>query len=233
VYLDNMNIPSVITIDGPAGAGKSTLGELLARKLDYLYFDTGVMYRALTLAALEHQLDHNDEAALTQLAQSIDINVVAPETDDGRPYTVQLDGRDVTWNIRQRDVEQYVSLVSRHPSVRAVMRDRQRAIGQRGGVIMVGRDIGKVVMPDAPLKIYLEASLDERARRRTEELRSRGQEVDREHIQADVKRRDELDRHVMAPAPDALVLEGDYLSPEEEVDAILAHIQQTFSSGQS
>ena len=220
-----MDIPQIITIDGPAGAGKSTLGDLLARKLDYLYFDTGVMYRALTLAAIEHGVDNDDERALAQLAETVEIALAPPHVADGRQYTVYLDGRDATWDLRRPDVEGRVSAVSRHPEVRRVMRERQRAIGRAGRVVMVGRDIGKIVMPDAPLKIYLEASIDERARRRTAELHARGRDDAMEHIREDVARRDALDRHVMQPAPDALVLRCDDLSPEDEIELILEHIR--------
>src|SRR5689334_19549110 len=161
-----MTIPDTITIDGPAGAGKSTLGELLARRLGYLYFDTGLMYRALTWAALRQGIDLADPAATAALARQLDIQMLPPTAADGRQYTVLVDGHDATWELRRPEVEQQVSLAASYPAVREVMRARQREIGLRGHVVMVGRDIGKIVMPEAPLKIYLEASLEERARRR-------------------------------------------------------------------
>lgn len=222
----NMSIPFVITIDGPAGAGKSTLGELLARRLGYLYFDTGVMYRALALASLERAIPPGDAGQMAGLVGEIQISVEPPHLDDGRPYTVRLDGRDVTWELRRPEVEKQVSLASSHPAVRANLRARQRAIGQRGRVVMVGRDIGSVVMPEAGLKIYLDASLEERARRRTDELRARGRAVELGVVQDDVARRDALDRHVMTPAPDAIVIQGDDLSPEEEVELVLEYLQK-------
>ncbi|HEU4324751.1 MAG TPA: (d)CMP kinase [Roseiflexaceae bacterium] len=222
-----MSIPFVITIDGPAGAGKSTLGELLARRLGYMYFDTGVMYRALTLASIERDIPPGDAAQMEGLAGEIKISVLPAHIDDGRANTVLLDGRDVTWDLRRPEVEKRVSLASSHPAVRATMRARQRAIGLRGRVVIVGRDIGSVVMPDAGLKIYLEASLEERARRRTDELRSRGRAVELGAVQDDVARRDALDRHVMVPAPDAIVIQGDNLSPEEEVELVLEHLRKT------
>lgn len=220
-----MQLPSVITIDGPAGAGKSTLGELLARRLGYLYFDTGVMYRALTLAALRHGCDLHNGAALEELARQTCIEVQAPTCDDGRQYTVTLDGDDVTWAIRTPDVDRNVSLVSGYSGVRREMVRQQRVIGARGRVVMVGRDIGSVVMPNAALKIYLEASLDERSRRRASDQRQRGYDLPLEQIRADIARRDELDRHVMQPAADALILQSDQLSPDGEVAWILAQIQ--------
>ncbi|MCG8351478.1 MAG: (d)CMP kinase [Chloroflexales bacterium] len=216
-----MHTPSVITIDGPAGAGKSTLGALLAQQLGYLYFDTGVMYRALTLIALRRRLDLDDALALEQLARQIKIEVLEPSTPDGRQYTVCVDGEDVTWAIRAPEVNRAVSQVSRHPGVRTEMVRQQQDIGRRGNVVMVGRDIGTIVMPHAELKIYLEASLDERARRRAAEERKRGQETALEQIRADIARRDELDHHVMRPASDALILNSDDLSPDREVAWIL------------
>jgi cytidylate kinase len=221
-----MNLPSIITIDGPAGAGKSTLGELLAQRLGYLYFDTGVMYRALTLAALQQGIDVSDATRLAALARRLDTRVEPPDMDDGRQYTVLNDGRDVTWDLRRPEVEQHVSMASSHPSVRAIMRERQRDIGKRGHVVMVGRDIGNIVMPDAPLKIYLETSLTERVRRRADELRARGEQIQITQLEQEVRRRDALDQHVMAPAPDAIRIDGDRLSPEEEVEAILTHLRR-------
>lgn len=221
-----MSIPDIITIDGPAGAGKSTLGELLARRLGYLYFDTGVMYRAATWAALRRGIDVHDEDATAALARALDIELLPPTDLDGRQYTVLVDGQDITWELRFPEVERLVSLVASYPAVREVMRAQQRKIGRRGQIVMVGRDIGRIVLPEAPLKIYLEASLEERARRRAAELRARGGGVELEGIRADIARRDALDRHVMEPAPDALIVHSDNLSPEQVVEGIVAHLMQ-------
>lgn len=221
-----MTIPDTITIDGPAGAGKSTLGELLAHRLGYLYFDTGVMYRALTWAALRHNVDPGDELAAAALAHDLDIDIESPSVADGRQYTVKVDGQDVTWDLRRPEVDRQVSRAARHPAVREILRARQRAIGMRGQVVMVGRDIGTIVLPEARLKIYLEASQRARAMRRAAELRAHGYAVDLAEIEADLARRDELDRHVMAPAPDALVLSNETLLPSEEVDLILARLSE-------
>jgi len=219
-----MRQPSVIAIDGPAGAGKSTLGALLAERLGYFYFDTGVMYRALALAALRAGADLDDPAAMEALARAAEIEVGPPDAPDGRQYTVRLGGEDVTWRIREPEVEATVSRAARFPAVRAEMRRRQQEIGRRGAVVMVGRDIGTVVMPEAELKIYLGASLDERARRRADERRVRADAPALDQVRADLARRDDLDRHVMQPAADALLLDTDGLTPDQEADWILAYI---------
>ncbi len=217
-----MKQPATITIDGPAGSGKSTLGELLARRLGYLYFDTGIMYRALTWAALEQSLDLNDATLLEHTARSLHIDITASTHTDGRQSTVLLNGTDVTWLIRDPAVDSTVSLVSSYPGVRTELRRQQRIIGQQGQVVMVGRDIGTVVMPDAPLKIYLHASLETRAQRRLAQLLQRGSPLSLEQVCADMARRDELDQHIMQPATDAIVLCSDKFTPEEEVTYILA-----------
>lgn len=219
-----MDYPSVIAIDGPAGAGKSTLGALLAARLGYLYFDTGVMYRALTLAAMERGLDLADRDAVEALAAQVAIEVEPPLAGDGRQYTVRCDGADVTWPIRAPEVERNVSLVARYPGVRRELVRQQQAIGRRGRVVMVGRDIGTVVMPDAELKIFLVTSLGERARRRADESSGRPGAPPVEQVREDLARRDDLDQHVLRPAADAVLLQTDGLSPDEEIDWILQHL---------
>jgi cytidylate kinase len=219
-----MQYPSVIAIDGPAGAGKSTLGAMLATHLGYLYFDTGVMYRALTFAAMEAGLDLADQAAIEGLAAHVDIEVRPSTTDDGRQSTVLVDGTDVTWAIRAPSVERNVSTVARYPGVRHELVRQQQQIGRRGHVVMVGRDIGTVVMPEAELKVFLETSLDERARRRVYEAYASTADPPLDQMREDLARRDTLDQHVLRPAADAVILSTDGLSPADEVAWIMRYL---------
>ena len=220
-----MTLPERIAIDGPAASGKSTLAERLAKALGYLYFDTGVMYRAVTWAALQRGYAVEDADKLTELAANLDIDVRPPSVDDGRKYDVLVNGQDVTWAIRTPEVDANVSIVAAHPGVRAALTDKQRAIGRRGKVVMVGRDIGTVVMPDAELKIYLDASPEERARRRYQERLARGEQADYEQILAAVRARDRLDKgREVAPlraADDAVILNSDGLSIDEVFEEAL------------
>ena len=166
--------PSVIAIDGPAASGKSTIGLRLAEALGYIFFDTGVMYRAITLLALEREIDIYDEVAVTILAEETQIDVAPASKPDGRACDVLVDGRDITWETRTRKVDENVSIVSAYSGVRKALSQQQRRIGQRGRIVMVGRDIGTVVLPDADLKIYLDATAEERAQRRYDEIIARG-----------------------------------------------------------
>lgn len=210
---------TIIAIDGPAASGKTTLGLKIARRLGYLFFDTGVMYRAITWAALQRGVPTADEAALTQLAESAVIDLRPPSLNDGRTSDVLLDGQDITWEVRQREVETHVSQVSIYPGVRQALGRQQRRIGSRGRVVMVGRDIGTVILPEAEVKIYLDASPEERARRRWLELQQRGEAADYDQILADMRRRDQIDsnRQVapLRPAPDAFRLNSDGLDPDQ------------------
>ena len=225
--------PGRIAIDGPAGSGKSTIGEQLARKLGYLYFDTGAMYRALAWLALQRGIDARDGAALGELAQHANIVIDHPHVEDGRQYTVKVGGQDVTWEIRSGAVTAVVSPVATHPEVRSVLRARQRALAhQQDGVVMVGRDIGAVVLPDAELKIYLTASLQERARRRYAELEERRGTVNATlpslpEIMSDIERRDESDKENMRPAHDAIVIMTDNLSVPMVLEVIEGYLEET------
>jgi CMP/dCMP kinase len=222
-----MSRPQTIAIDGPAASGKSTVGEALAQQLGYLYFDTGAMYRAITLLAIEKALDLTDNERLGDLAANtiIVIEPPAPDTDDHRQYTVRVDDRDITWDIRHHEVDANVSEVSSHPRVREALRQQQRRIGEQGQVVMVGRDIGTVVMPDAPLKVYLDASAEERARRRQEDDKRRGVESNFDTLLASIQERDRRDTSrreaPLRAADDAAVISTDHLSVEEVVAQIL------------
>ena len=211
--------PSIIAIDGPAASGKSTLGRRLADSLGYLFFDTGVMYRAVTWIALQRGLNLGDEAAVTDLAEKIQIDVAPASKDDGRVCDVMVEGKDITWETRRPEVDANVSIVSAYRGVRSAMSKQQRRIGLRGCVVMVGRDIGTVVLPEADLKIYLDASAQQRARRRSNEIKARGNEADYEDILANMIERDRIDStRDVAPlraADDAVVIDSDSMSADE------------------
>lgn len=217
-----------IAIDGPAGAGKSTVGAEVARRLDGVFFDSGLLYRAVTLAALRHGVPTDAAERLASLAAELDLHVERPSRDDGRQSDVLLDGQDVTWELRAPEVDHAVSRVSAHPGVRAALLEPQRRIGRSGRVVMVGRDIGTTVLPDAELKIYLDASAEERARRRCAQLADAGaaQDLDFEAVLGEIRRRDEQDtRRAASPlraAPDALVIDSDGRSAEDVADVIVA-----------
>jgi len=215
-----------IAIDGPAASGKSTIGGLVAERLGYVYIDTGAMYRAVAWAALERRVAIEDEAAVTALAEQLNIDITNDGLGDGRQYTVLGDGVDITWAIREPRVNAHVSAVSAYSGVRAALAPKQRAIAARGGVVMVGRDIGTVVLPQAEVKIYLDASLDERARRRYEEARARGLRLTLDEVLADLAQRDRIDStradSPLAVAPDATVIDSTGLAIQEVVAQVLA-----------
>ncbi|MDD5367660.1 MAG: (d)CMP kinase [Anaerolineaceae bacterium] len=218
-----MSVPNIIAIDGPAASGKSTLGWKLAEYLGYICLDTGVMYRALTWAALDRGIDPADESAVSDLAWNIDIDVRASAGDAVCELDVFVDGYNASSEIRSPDVESAVSQVSAYPKVRQAMTLQQRRIGNRGKVIMIGRDIGTVVLPDADLKIYLDASPEVRARRRYEENLERGEPVDYETILTAIRRRDEFDSNravaPLRPADDAVILNSEGLGIEQVFEA--------------
>jgi len=222
--------PMTIAIDGPAASGKSTVGELLAQRLDYLFFDTGVMYRAVTWAALERDVSVEDEKAVTALAERLDIAVTDSTGDDGRPYTVLADGLDVTWAIRAPAVDANVSMVSTYRGVRRALVAKQRRIASNQPVVMVGRDIGTVVLPAADLKIYLDASVQERARRRWLEMEARGQGAGYQAVLDSMRRRDRIDssREIspLRAAQDAVTINTTELDIKEVVDATERLVQE-------
>ncbi len=224
-----MTYPNIVAIDGPAASGKTTIGNQLAQRWGYLFFDTGVMYRAVTWLAINSDIKSKDQPAVSALAEKIQIDVVPPSKDDGREYDVLADGVDVTWQIRTPKVDAKVSRVSAYPEVRKALTIQQRRIGLRGKVIMVGRDIGTVVLPEADLKIFLDASVEERARRRYNQRVERGEQPDFEKILKLLKKRDKKDStREIAPllaAPDAVVINTDTLTVPEVVSKIEELIQ--------
>jgi CMP/dCMP kinase len=209
----------VIAIDGPAGSGKSTIAARLARKLGYINLESGAMYRALALKALEQQLPLDDEEAMRQLAQ-VTVFQLEPSGDGNR---VLLDGRDVSQRIREADVTAAASRVSAHPAVRRLMVARQREVGASGGVVMEGREIGTVVFPAAEVKVFLDADPSVRAERRLLQNGSQSPEEAR-RVQAEIAARDERDRTRVAsplvPAPDAVIMDSTHKSIDEVVEEV-------------
>ncbi len=216
-----------IAIDGPAASGKTTIGFRLANRIEYMFLDTGCMYRAVTHAVLDQGMNIDDEAAVVELTEQLELDIQPASMlgkDDGRLYTVLVNGNDVTWELRSHDVDVNVSQISAYSGVRTNLVKRQRAIGVRGQVVMVGRDIGTVVLPDAPLKLYIVASAEERARRRWLEREDRQDKTTFEQNLADIKRRDQFDGHrehsPMRPADDAIIID----TTDKQLDAIIEEI---------
>jgi cytidylate kinase len=220
-------LPRTIAIDGPAGAGKSTVGRLLAEKLRFVFLDTGAMYRAVALAALRRGISDTNEHLLAELAEHLPIHIKRPEDGetDGRTYTVLIGDEDVTWEIRRPEVESVVSQVASWPDVRAALVRQQQRMAERDSVVMVGRDITTEVLPNADLKIYLDASLQERARRRYDELRERGRDVTYEQVESEIEHRDYQDMHrdagALKLAEDAICINTDEVGIEEVLEKVL------------
>ena len=219
-----MSKPWTIAIDGPAGAGKSTVARLLAHRLGYLYIDSGAMYRAVALITQEREVNPSEADAVAALARTARIEFQA--NADGSSQQVLLDDKDVTEDIRVPEVASLASVVSAIPGVRAALVAQQQALGSQGGVVMEGRDIGTVVFPNADLKVFLTASPAARAERRLQDIQRRGHvTATLEQVRADQDERDERDatRSVspLAAAPDALVIDSDGIAPEQVVDEIL------------
>ncbi|TWI58836.1 (d)CMP kinase [Halalkalibacter nanhaiisediminis] len=221
-----MNNKMQIAIDGPAGAGKSTVAKLVAEKLSFLYIDTGAMYRALTYAALQRKVNLQDGNLLKELLDTIVIRLA--HTQNG--FQVFLNDEDVTEQIRSADVTSNVSLVSSHEPVRLEMVERQRQLAENGRTVLDGRDIGTYVLPDAEVKIFLTASVDERAKRRHEELLAKGIASDFDQLKKDIAHRDQLDStRAFAPlkkASDAVEIDSTTLSIQDVVLAIIDIVKE-------
>jgi cytidylate kinase len=224
-----MSIPEIIAIDGPAGSGKSTLGKLLAAHLNFLYFDTGVLYRAVTLSVIQQGINVNEAEQVTHIANNIFIDVQQAQKKDERNCVVMVNGEDVSLSIYSPDVDQFVSVVAAIPDVRKTLRDQQRRIGMQGKVVMVGRDIGTVILPEADLKIYLDASVEERASRRYAERMQQGEEVDYDSILSVLQERDRIDStRDIAPlklANDAIVIDTDGLNIREVFNKLMKIVE--------
>jgi cytidylate kinase len=204
----------IVAIDGPAGSGKSTVASMLARRLGFRYLDTGAMYRALTWIARRDGTDLADATALARLAAAHPVSF-------GRDGQVEMDGQDVTAAIRDAEIDRLVPAVARHPEVRQVMRERQRALAAAGDSVIEGRDIGTVVAPGAEVKVFLVADVDERARRRTQDRPG----LSAETLAADLRSRDELDAVNTQPAADAVLLDTTLLTVDEVVERIAGLVE--------
>jgi len=217
----------VVAIDGPAGAGKSTIARRLAGRLGFTYIDTGAMYRAVALWGLERQVDLSDRHRMEQLAVAAEIELAQG--------CIRLNGADVTEAIRRPEVSNGASKVAVIPGVRRAMVAKQRAMGERASVVMEGRDIGTVVFPNADVKIYLDADASERVRRRAIELRAKGQEVAENMLAAEMQERDQRDSTrsdaPLAQAPDAIYLDSTGLGIDEVEEAVLKLVRSRISNG--
>ncbi len=210
-----------IAIDGPAASGKSTTAQRVAKALGYTYIDSGAMYRAVTLAALENGIPVTDAEKVGQLAAQLRIEIVS----DGDTPRILLNGKDVSDAIRQPVVTQHINPVAANPIVREVLVARQREMGRHGGVVMDGRDIGTVVFPDAELKIFMSASAEERARRRVKEFRERGEQIDYDAVLQEIRQRDAADQNravgPLRKADDAIEIDTTNMSIDEQVQTIV------------
>ena len=224
-----MNSKKSVAIDGPSGAGKSTIARRVSEEFGFIYVDTGAIYRTVGLAAALRKLDPKDKAAVVAMLPEISIRLAYGE--DGLQH-MYLDGEDVTSRIRTPEISLYASGVSAHPEVRAYLMEMQRSLARENDVVMDGRDIGTVVLPDAGLKIFLTASPEARARRRCSELIAKGQDVQYEDVLRDLKLRDENDStRAAAPlkaAEDALLLDTTEMDFEESCRAVAAMIRERF-----
>lgn len=217
-----MTVYKQIAIDGPAGAGKSSVAKNLAEKLKFIYVDTGAMYRALAYKALKNKIRVTDQLKLIELARTTSINFLL---DINNVQRVICDGEDVTEAIRRPEVSEIVSIVAAIPEVRVNLVEKQRALANSNNIIMDGRDIGTIVLPQADYKFFLVASLEERARRRLEEFKNKGYEINLTGVLQDITKRDKLDSEretaPLKPAEDALIIDTSDLNISQVVNLIL------------
>jgi cytidylate kinase len=222
-----MDLNSNIAIDGPAGAGKSTVAKLVARKLGYTYIDTGAMYRAVALQALNDGVSLNDVSGLVRSAKDAVLNI---KTNPGGKMRVFLHGEDVTEQIRAPEVSRAVSLVAKIPEIRKQLITMQKTMALKGGVVMEGRDIGTAVLPEAKVKVFLYATPKERAKRRREELAQQGCFVGSSEMEAEISERDRIDSsrkiNPLVQAPDAAFIDCSFLTVEQVVNIILEKVRQ-------
>lgn len=218
--------PFIVTIDGPAASGKSTTARLVAKKLGWLYLDTGAMYRALTVKVLRQGIGLNDTEKIGRLAEQTNIELTP--VDEG--VRIFLDGEDVTSEIRRPEVDEAIGPVCEIPEVRQVMVSLQRTLGINGGIIAEGRDMGTVVFPDAELKFYIVASIEERARRREQDMAKQGIEYSRRQLTKEIERRDHRDRtrniSPLKKADDAILLDTTKMDVDAQVAFVIDHIKQ-------
>ena len=226
-----LNSHLVIAIDGPAGAGKSVFGAALARALHAICIDSGIVYRAVTWIAMTQDLDPDDDATLGPIALSMDLQIIPLTVHDGRQFTVLIGGEDVTWALRTPDIDRTVSRPSALAGVRSAVTVQLRHLARESRVVMIGRDIGTVVLPDANVKFYVTATPETRARRRADELLARGHQADVADILRSIIERDARDTGrataPLRPADDAVYLETDNLTVDAEVAFALDVVQRT------
>jgi CMP/dCMP kinase len=219
-----LSLPNTIAVDGPAGSGKSSVSFAVAQRIGYLFVDTGAFYRAITFLALEQHLDVRDPLAVGRLAREANLDMTPDLGEDNRQYTLLANGRDITCAIHSPEVDENVSFVAAHPPVREALLDVQRKVARRGKAIIAGRDIGTVVLPDAELKVYIDASLEKRAERRRKQRQENHESADLDSIRKNLSDRDKLDAgRDTAPllcAPDAILLDTSELNLEQSIEAL-------------
>ena len=223
----------IIAIDGPAGSGKSTVAKLISKTLGIIYLDTGAIYRAVGLAALKRNINLEDEKALVELINNIKIEITSSKGEQ----KILLDGEDITQTIRTEEVGMAASIVSKHPMVRKELLELQRSFAKKGDLVTEGRDTTTVVFPQADVKIFLTATLEERAKRRYKEMMEKGLKTSFEEVVESIRKRDEQDSNreiaPLKPAPDAIIIDTTHLSPEEVMGIILKEAEKCLKKRQS